>query len=74
MAFMANIVYTIGEALIDFVPLEKGKALYEAPNFQAVPSGVLANGAAVVAKLGGCSKFISKLGVDPFGDYNKDAS
>ncbi|WP_155594201.1 hypothetical protein [Clostridium tyrobutyricum] len=47
---MANIVYTIGEALIDFVTLEKREALYEAPNFQAVPSGVPANGVAVVAK------------------------
>lgn len=66
---MKNIVYTIGEALIDFVPTEKGKALYEAPSFQAVPGGAPANVAAVVAKLGGYSKFISKLGQDAFGDY-----
>ena len=37
--------------------------------FERVAGGAPANVSAVVAKLGGKSNFISKLGKDAFGDY-----
>lgn len=66
---MKNIVYAIGEALIDFIPSEKGRALKEVVSFERVAGGAPANVAAVVSKLGGKSAFISQLGKDAFGDY-----
>ena len=38
-------------------------------SFERVAGGAPANVSAVVAKLGGKSNFISKLGKDAFGDY-----
>lgn len=61
-------LYCIGEALIDFIPKQKGKQLSEVLEFERVPGGAPANVAAAVAKLGGRSSFISKLGQDAFGD------
>ncbi|MCM8711218.1 carbohydrate kinase [Clostridium sp. SYSU_GA19001] len=62
-------VFTIGEALIDFIPEQKGTALKDVSSFQKAPGGAPANVAAVVSKLGGQSAFIGKLGKDAFGDY-----
>lgn len=62
-------VYTMGEALIDFIPSQKGVALKEVESFSRVAGGAPANVAAAVAKLGGRSAFIGKLGKDAFGDY-----
>ena len=62
-------VISIGEALIDFIPNEKNCSLKEVQNFERVAGGAPANVSAVVAKLGGKSSFISKLGNDAFGDY-----
>lgn len=59
----------IGEALIDFIPQEKGKRLCEVENFKRVAGGAPANVAGAVAKLGLSAKFITKLGQDAFGDY-----
>lgn len=66
---MKNVVYSIGEALIDFIPSEKGRALKEVVSFERVAGGAPANVAAAVSKLGGKSAFISQLGKDAFGDY-----
>ena len=46
-------VFTIGEALIDFVPIESGKGLKDISGFKKLPGGAPANVSACVAKLGG---------------------
>jgi len=68
-----SIIYSIGEALIDFIPKQKGVQLKEVTEFERVPGGAPANVAAAVAKLGGKSSFVSKLGIDAFGDVIIDA-
>ncbi|MDU0201986.1 PfkB family carbohydrate kinase [Paenibacillus sp. MAH-36] len=62
-------VYTIGEALIDFIPAETGVPLHAVISFSKAAGGAPANGACTVAKLGGRSAFIGKLGADAFGDF-----
>ena len=62
-------VISIGEALIDFIPNQKGCDLKDVTGFERVAGGAPANVSAVVAKLGGRSNFISKLGKDAFGDH-----
>lgn len=59
----------IGEALIDFIPEKKGQRLKDVVSFKRVAGGAPANVAGAVAKLGGTSKFITKLGMDAFGDH-----
>ena len=61
-------VIAIGEALIDFIPHDKGRALNNVENFLRVPGGAPLNVAAAVAKLGGKSQMLTKLGQDGFGD------
>lgn len=61
-------VICIGEALINFIPYEKGIALKKVNSFFRVPGGAPLNVAATVAKLGGKSKMLTKLGEDAFGD------
>ncbi len=63
-----NQVLCFGEALIDFVPLEKGQRLADAETFARVPGGAPANVAACVARLGGRSEFAGQVGSDAFGD------
>lgn len=62
-------VFTMGEALIDFIPNEKGVALKDVTSFEKAPGGAPANVAATVSKLGGKSAFIGKVGEDPFGEF-----
>jgi len=66
-------VYSIGEALIDFIPQQKGVALKEVTHFERVPGGAPANVAAGIARLGGNSAFVGKLGDDAFGHCIVDA-
>ncbi|WP_156291302.1 carbohydrate kinase family protein [Oceanobacillus salinisoli] len=65
-------VYTIGEALIDFIPHEIGVPIHEVVSFKKMPGGAPANVAAAVAKLGGKSSFIGQVGEDHFGYFLKD--
>jgi fructokinase len=62
-------VFSIGEALIDFIPDQKGVALKDVNGFERAPGGAPANVAAAVSKLGGKSVFLGKLGEDSFGDF-----
>lgn len=62
-------LYSIGEVLIDFIPLQKGVALKDVGSFERTPGGAPANVAATVAKLGGISYIISKVGNDAFGAF-----
>jgi fructokinase len=62
-------MFSIGAAFIDFIPSDKGVALKDVSSFQRASREAPANVAACVAKLGGKSAFIGKVGYDPFGDY-----
>lgn len=62
-------LFSIGEVLIDFIPQEKGRPLKEVESFQRAAGGAPANVAAAVAKYGGKSSMITKLGRDAFGDF-----
>lgn len=62
-------LFAIGEVLIDFVPLQKGVNLKDVISFERAPGGAPANVAATVAKYGGRSSMITKLGMDAFGDF-----
>jgi sugar/nucleoside kinase (ribokinase family) len=60
-------VITIGEALIDFLSVEKGVLIEQTTGFTFAPGGAPANVAAAISKLGGRSGFIGKVGRDSFG-------
>lgn len=63
---MVDIV-AIGEALIDFSPLGKGKM--GNPAFEMNPGGAPANCLAAASALGGKCAFIGMVGKDMFGDF-----
>ncbi|KAL3325934.1 hypothetical protein AABB24_036911 [Solanum stoloniferum] len=62
-----HLVVCFGELLIDFVPTASGVSLAEAPGFKKAPGGAPANVAVGIARLGGSSAFIGKVGADEFG-------
>ncbi|ASF41055.1 aminoimidazole riboside kinase [Halobacillus halophilus] len=59
-------VITLGEALIDFIPLDN-----ENINFQKSPGGAPANVAVGLARLGARSSFLGKVGDDVLGKFLK---
>ncbi|XP_041007728.1 probable fructokinase-6, chloroplastic [Juglans microcarpa x Juglans regia] len=63
----SSLVVCFGEMLIDFVPTISGVSLAEAPAFKKAPGGAPANVAVGIARLGGSSAFIGKVGEDEFG-------
>ncbi|MGB3888874.1 MAG: PfkB family carbohydrate kinase, partial [Priestia megaterium] len=65
-------LFSIGEALIDMIPAQKGLQLKEVESFTRVPGGAPANVAAVVATYGNESALITKVGEDAFGDFLVD--
>ncbi len=62
-------VISLGEALIDFISLESGVSLEEAPGFEKCPGGAPANFAVACSKLELDTGFIGKLGDDAFGRF-----
>lgn len=64
---MAVDIITMGEMLIDFVPLKKGLSSKENEGFLRMPGGAPANVAVGIARLGLSSAFLGKVGRDPFG-------
>ncbi len=64
-----NKLISIGEALIDFIPLKKGEALKNVIEFRRVAGGAPANVCACVSKLGIHATMLTKLGLDGFGDH-----
>lgn len=62
-------VFTIGEALIDFIPVEARGNLKQVESFNKMPGGAPANVAVAAARLGSESYFIGKLGKDSFGEF-----
>ena len=65
---MVHIV-CLGELLIDFVSLESGVSLEQAPSFKKAPGGAPANVAVGLAKLGHQVGFIGKVGDESFGHF-----
>lgn len=65
-------IICIGEALIDFLSLDKDVKLENTTGFTIAPGGAPANVAAAVSKLGGSSGFIGKVGMDSFGKLIKN--
>ncbi len=66
-------IVTIGEALIDFISVQKGVLIENSSGFTAAPGGAPTNVAVAVAKLGGSSGFIGKVGSDSFGNMIRNA-
>lgn len=62
-------IICIGEALIDMICTDKGKALSDGENFVKKPGGAPTNVAAAIASLGGKVELIAKVGADPFGNH-----
>lgn len=67
-----NKILCIGEALIDMICTDKGKALSEGENFLKKPGGAPTNVAAAIAALGGRVELVAKVGTDPFGKHLMD--
>ncbi|MFP4345536.1 MAG: carbohydrate kinase family protein [Anaerolineales bacterium] len=65
-------VLAIGETVIDLISDEEADSLGAASTFNRYQGGSPANLAAYVAKLGGRSALISKVGLDPFGEFARD--
>lgn len=66
---MKKEIVAIGEALIDFIPQQKGRELQDVEGFERKAGGAPTNVAAAVAKLGGKASVITQVGKDAFGDY-----
>lgn len=62
-------ILCIGEALIDMICTDKGKALSDGENFLKKPGGAPTNVAAAIAALGGNVELSAKVGIDPFGKH-----
>ena len=62
---MTNRVWVMGDAVVDLIP--EGKEHY-----LKCPGGAPANVAVGVARLGGESAFIGRVGADPFGRFMAD--
>jgi len=62
-------ILCIGEALIDMICTDKGKALSDGDHFLKKPGGAPTNVAAAIAALGGSVELATKVGADPFGRH-----
>ncbi|EDL63139.1 aminoimidazole riboside kinase [Bacillus sp. SG-1] len=64
---MKNGIISLGEALIDFIPLDQ-----ENISYQKSPGGAPANVSVGLARLGAKSTFLGKVGKDVLGEFLKD--
>lgn len=64
-----NRILCIGEALIDMICTDKGKALSDGEHFLKKAGGAPTNVAAAIAALGGHALLVTKVGQDPFGKH-----
>ena len=65
---MKNTLFAVGEALIDFIPDNKGCGFSEVSSFSPKVGGAPANVLGAFSNLGGKTQLITQLGSDPFGD------
>ncbi|AZB44747.1 carbohydrate kinase [Bacillus sp. FJAT-42376] len=65
-------VYCVGETLIDFIPMQKNRALKDVGGFEKAAGGAPMNAAIAVAKYGGHSVMLTKMAQDHFGDFLLD--
>ncbi len=65
-------ILCIGEALIDMICTDKGKALSDGQHFLKKAGGAPTNVAAAIAALGGKVELAAKVGADPFGQHLVD--
>ncbi|MDR1797647.1 MAG: carbohydrate kinase [Clostridiales Family XIII bacterium] len=64
---MKKKMIAIGEALIDFIPGQTGRALKDVEHFAPKIGGGPTNAAGAFARLGGHAALLTKVGNDPFG-------
>lgn len=64
-----NKLYSFGEVLIDFFPIDRDTSLQDATSFAKHPGGAPANVAFSFARLGGEASFIGAVGNDSFGQF-----
>ena len=67
------VVVCMGEALVDFVATEIGVDVGQARTFMKASGGAVANTAVGLARLDINSRFVSKVGSDPFGRFLREA-
>lgn len=63
------VIVCLGELLVDFVAQETGVEVGAATTFVKSPGGAIANVAVGLARLGARSRFVGKVGQDPFGRF-----
>ncbi len=66
-----KIVVCAGESLVDVVAREIGVGLSRAETFVKKPGGAVANAAVGLSRLGVKTRFLGKVGTDPFGTFLK---
>lgn len=62
----------LGDILMDMLPDREGVSWSEISNFSPVPGGSVASVSVGLAKLGVRTRFIGKVGEDPFGEVLVD--
>lgn len=67
-----QILFFIGEALIDMIPTRSGCEFSEVPSFMPRIGGAPANVCGAFARLGGQAALLTQLGNDPFGHMLAD--
>lgn len=67
-----QILFSIGEALIDMIPTRSGCEFSELPSFMPRIGGAPANVCGAFARLGGQAALLTQLGNDPFGHMLAD--
>lgn len=65
-------VVCMGELLIDFVSTADNTSLVHSPGFVKAPGGAPANVAVAIQRLGLKSRFVGKVGNDPFGTFLRE--
>ncbi len=66
-------VLVLGEALVEFMPAQIGQGMANALHFDKFAGGAPATYAAAIVRLGGRSGLLTKVGTDPFSDFELDA-
>jgi len=67
-----NQVLCLGEALVDLVSMEPGRAMEDTRAYRLAPGGAVCNVAVGLARLGVKVGLITKLGADPLGQFMLD--